>query len=122
MATTRRLPVLCPQEYDGCDMVVNVCNRCPMGWDASAGACTVTTGAEHFPLVESSSVPTCPMAPRCQHAIQVAPVPCAIRARGMICESALAWAGDADAASHPLAFNATTAATAEEWAEQGEVA
>jgi len=109
----RRLPVLCPQEYDGVDMRVTVCNRCSVGWDAISKTCTVTTGAEHLPDVAAAEVPECPMSVRCQHQVQ-SQVPCLVRRKGLICESALAWAGDDDPMCNPLGFSALCVASPEE--------
>ena len=110
---------LCPQEYDGMDMRVVPCDRCSVGWDASRRRCTVPTGAEHFPLVPAAEVPVCPIQDRCQHQVQQVE-PCIIRARGMICESALTMAGVVDAHNHPLAFNDLAAMTPEELATEEE--
>lgn len=108
---------LCPQEYDGLEMKVTPCSRCRVGWDKLLRRCVVPTGAEHFPLVEASEIPTCPIQDRCQHQVQ-RQEPCPIRARGMICESALVVSGlsAADAFDHSLSFNATVVASPEEWA------
>jgi hypothetical protein len=99
-----KLPVLCPQEYEGATtMRVVVCDRC-VGWDRVARRCAIDTGAEDLPL--EALVPDCPIQDRCQHQIQ-SDGPCLIRARGMICESALVFAGVPNAERHPLAFNAS---------------
>ncbi len=113
----RRLPVLCPQEYDGFDMRVTTCDRCPVGWDRASGTCTVTTGAEHLPDVTDAEVPSCPMQERCQHQIQAGDKPCTIRRKGLICESALAWSGEPEPMSHPLGFSAMCVAGEDELAE-----
>ena len=97
--------VLCPQTYDGMDMCVEPCTRCQIGWDTATRACTLEMGVEHLPLVGSGEVPACPMAGQCQHQLQ-RPDPCPVRARGMVCESALRWAGDPNPENHPLAFHA----------------
>jgi hypothetical protein len=109
---------LCPQQYEAADMLVTPCTRCSVGWDRQAGRCTILTGAEHFPLVPEGEVPTCPIQDRCQHQVQD-DRPCVVRARGMICESALVLSGMdlSEAFAHPLAFNAMVAATPEEWAQ-----
>jgi hypothetical protein len=107
-----RLPILCPQEYDALTMRVTTCVRCE-NW-ADEGRCTVPTGAEHLPLEQD--VPICPIQDRCQHQIQMGPVPCVVRARGLICESALVWSGmtETEAMSHPLGFSAMCVASPEE--------
>lgn len=109
---------LCPQEYSD-DMRVTPCDRCAAGWDKRLKRCTVPTGAEHFPLVPAAEIPACPIQDRCQHQVQLGAEPCPIRARGMVCESALVFDGmdPSDAFNHPLAFNATVVASPEEWAE-----
>ncbi len=108
----KKLRVLCPQEY-GDEMTVTDCNRCSTGWDKHSQTCTIPTGCEHLPVVVASEVPTCPIQDRCQHQIQLS-TPCVVRARGMICESALAWAGVKDPMSHPLSFSAECVASPEE--------
>lgn len=107
-----KLRVLCPQEYDSCDMRVAICTRCSQGWSATEQRCEVVTGAEHLPLVAAEDVPACPIADRCQHQRQQAE-PCVVRARGLVCESALSFVG-LDGANHPLGFNAQVVATPEE--------
>lgn len=104
MATPRKLPVLCPQEYAGMEMRVTVCDRCHVGWDAKNKRCKVDTGAEHLP--DEAVVPECPIQDRCQHNLQAAP--CMVRRKGLICESALIESGmsPTDAADHPLSFHA----------------
>ena len=99
---------LCPQEYDGMEMRVTPCNRCNVGWNAIRSVCTVKTGAEHLPRVATTEVPDCPMQDQCQHQLQ-RKSPCAIRARGMICQSALKWSGMSETESfdHPLSFHAS---------------
>lgn len=94
------------------------CTRCA-SFDRKLRACTVATGSEHFPLVPESEVPTCPIQDRCQHQVQRGSTPCPVRARGLICESALLMTGmsESDAFNHPLSFNADVAASPEEWAE-----
>lgn len=100
-----KLPVLCGQLYDGvAEMRVTPCRRCSAGWSKEERRCLVETGCEHLPLEDV--VPDCPIQDRCQHEMQQEG-PCAVRARGMVCESALAYAGVEGAAEHPLAFNAT---------------
>lgn len=101
----KRLPVLCPQEYEGMDMRVTPCNRCDQGWDKDAGRCAVYVGVERFVTVAADKVPECPIADRCQHQLQATPKPCLVRERGFICESALVFAGVPDAEDHPLSFN-----------------
>jgi hypothetical protein len=114
----KKLPILCPQEYVGVEMRVTACTRCRSGWNRQTKTCRVETGIEHMPLVQPSEVPECPMSERCQHQRQLAaPTPCPVRARGMICESALAWAGDPDPANHPLGFNAYVIASTDDWEE-----
>ena len=99
---------LCPQEYDGMEMRVTPCSRCSVGWDSQGRVCTIGTGAEHLPLVANNEVPGCPMQDQCQHQVQNSS-PCAVRARGMICQSALKWAGMSEDESfdHPLSFHAS---------------
>lgn len=116
----KKLIVLCPQQYDGAGfMQVTPCLRCKVGWDAKTKKCLVETGAEHLPLAPP---PTCPLQDRCQHQLQSVE-PCAVRARGLICESALIWSGlsEADAMDHPLSFNADTTASPEELQEREEL-
>lgn len=113
--------LLCPQEYTGvAEMRATVCSRCPVGWDRKLKRCMVPTGAEHFPLVPEAEVPTCPIQDRCQHQVQRGAEPCPVRARGMLCESALIASGmsESEAMNHPLSFNADLMATPEEWAER----
>lgn len=106
MSAPRRLPVLCPQQYGGENgMAVTPCTRCHVGWDAGLGRCTVETGAEHLPRMKPEWIPDCPLASRCQHGLQ-SEGPCAIRQRGLVCESALRWSGVPMPEDHPLAFNA----------------
>lgn len=115
-AALRQAKTLCPQQYEGATtMCVTACSRCPMGWDAARKACRIDTGVEHFPLVDASKVPSCPIQHVCQHQTQ-SEAPCAVRARGFICESALVLAGVKNPWDHPLGFNATVMATAEELA------
>lgn len=115
------LRVLCPQEYDGMEMRVTPCDRCAVGWDHKEGRCSVFTGAEHLPLVQAHEVPACPMQGRCQHQIQQGDFPCAIRARGLICESALRTFGKVkNPENHPLGFHAGTVASPEDLEEQSE--
>jgi len=105
----RRLPVLCPQEYVGvAEMRAVPCNRCTAGWGREEQRCTISVGCEHLPTVEPREVPDCPIQDRCQHQAQ-SEGPCSVRARGMICESALVLAGIPDQDAHPLAFNAQLA-------------
>jgi hypothetical protein len=101
---------LCPQEYDGLEMNAVPCSRCSVGWDRKRRSCTVPTGAEHLPLVPSAEVPDCPMATKCQHQVQ-SKTPCAVRARGMVCQSALKYAGmsETDSFDHPQSFHANFA-------------
>jgi hypothetical protein len=61
---------------------------------------------EHLPLVPAADVPACPISVRCQHQIQTFPAPCPVRARGLVCESALRFVGDLDPMAHPLSFHA----------------
>jgi hypothetical protein len=122
----KKLRVLCPQEYEGMDMRAASCDRCSSGWDKSKGRCTVYVGVEHLPVLHDSSpssrrgtkgaVPDCPIADRCQHQLQELPGLCAVRARGLVCESALVAGGMApDAAvDHPDSFNANTIAGPDE--------
>lgn len=98
-------------------MCVTPCTHCTVGWNKQAKCCSVLTGAEHFPVVPDSEIPPCPIQLRCQHQIQSGAVPCLIRRRGMVCESALvAFGMSEEAFNDPRSFNADTAATAEEWA------
>ena len=101
----RRLPVLCPQQYEAEGMRVVACTQCAIGWNKKTKTCTIGTGAEGLP--DELDVPTCPMQAQCRHQIQSAG-PCVIRRKGFICESALIWSGmdPADALMHPLSFNA----------------
>lgn len=114
-----RLPLLCPQEYDGIEMRVVPCTNCSVGWDAKQKRCVVPTGCEHLPI--EPNAPECPIQDRCRHQVQLGDEPCAVRARGMICESALAFAGHPNPMEHPLGFNADIVATPEEveqWLEE----
>lgn len=92
------------------------CTKCSQGWDRVAKKCTIPTGGEHLPLVTAAEVPTCPIQDQCQHQLQTPDIPCVIRARGLICESALAWDGVSDPMSHPLGFSAECVASPEELA------
>lgn len=105
----KRLPVLCPQAYEGITMLAVPCSRCADGWDRASMSCKIPTGIEHLPLV--SNPPDCPIANRCQHQRQLLE-PCPVRARGMVCESALRLAGDPRAESS--GFNAYVVASPEE--------
>lgn len=96
------------------EMRVKPCTRCSFGWDAPTRSCRIDTGAEHLPLVPPDEIPACPMSAQCQHQIQVGDQPCAVRARGLVCESALAWAGDADPKSNPISFHADLVASPED--------
>lgn len=111
MTSSVKLPIarrpLCPQLYDGMDMQVTTCDRCSQGWSKMLGRCAIETGAEHLPIVDE--IPECPIAEQCQHGIQQ-DGPCAVRSRGLICESALTYSGVVDAADHPLSFHAWTVA------------
>lgn len=108
---------VCPQEYDGADMRVVPCTRCSIGWNQGMQKCVAPMGIEHLPL--ETEIPDCPIQDRCQHQVQRGAEPCPVRARGMICESALVESGmdPSEAFNHPLAFNVDTVATPEEWAE-----
>lgn len=99
---------LCPQLYDGMEMLVTPCSRCTSGWSKDLRACIVDTGIEHLPLVADAEVPPCPIQDVCQHQVQ-SKAPCAVRARGRICQSALKWAGMSETESfdHPLSFHAS---------------
>lgn len=99
-------------------MQVAPCTRC-QHWSREQNGCTVDTGCEHLPEEPPERVPDCPIADRCQHQIQKNPAPCVVRARGMICESALRFAHVPDPEGHELAYNANTIASPEEWAERG---
>ena len=101
-----RLPVLCAQEYDGLSMRVTACGRCQVGWDHSLGRCSVDMGVEHLPLTDEPG-PPCPIESRCQHALQAEGL-CPVRARGLVCVSALVEAGwsEAEAHDHPDSFHA----------------
>lgn len=103
---SRKLPVLCPQEYaDVADMRVTPCTRCPGGWNHELWRCTIYVGAEE--LDDEADVPTCPIQDRCQHQIQSLPGPCVVRRKGLVCESALTLEIGVEAArEHPLSFNA----------------
>lgn len=113
----KKLPVLCPQEYDGMDMRAVPCNKCPTGWDKKLKRCTIDTGAAHLP--DEKVIPTCPIQDRCQHQLQSKNGPCQVRTKGLICESALIEGGMSphEASDHPLSFHAMMMATEEELAE-----
>ena len=98
-----KLPVLCPQMYEGYTMVVTTCTRCEH-WKGRA--CGVYMGCETFPIVDT--IPDCPISDRCQHQIQRGERPCVPRERGMVCESALVYAGmdRVEAMEHPDSFSA----------------
>lgn len=114
------MKAVCPQMYSGCGkMSATPCNRCNVGWNAKLGRCRVEMGVEHFPLVTAAEVPMCPIQDRCQHQTQRGEEPCPVRARGFICESALALAGVKHPEDHPLGFNADVMATPEELEERG---
>lgn len=98
-------------------MRVAGCNRCH-NWDDAKAVCIVETGCEHLPLVPALEVPECPMQDRCQHQIQAGLELCVVRARGMICESALDYDGHSQPSTHPLSFHAMTIASPEEWARR----
>jgi len=104
----RKLRVLCPQEYEGMDMRVTPCTRCDSGWNPATGRCDIYVGVEHRELVPPSQVRQCPIQDKCQHQIQASAGLCAVRARGMICESALTLAGVADVWALDYAFHAST--------------
>lgn len=99
-----RLRVLCPQTYDGMDMQVVSCDRCGVGWNKATRSCDVYIGTEG--MATSSMTPTCPLQELCQHSIQSLPKVCDVRRAGLVCESALIWAGVANAPDHPLSFHA----------------
>lgn len=115
----RRAKAVCPQLYVGCAMTVSPCSRCTSGWDKKLGRCMVEMGIEHFPLVPATKVPKCPIQYKCQHQIQLGEVPCPVRARGFICESALGLAGVKRPEEHPLGFHAMTVASPEDLEELG---
>jgi hypothetical protein len=69
--------------------------------------CDVYVGVEHRELVPPSQVRQCPIQADCQHQQQAGTGLCAVRARGMICESALVKAGVEDAWSLDYAFHAS---------------
>jgi hypothetical protein len=94
----KRLPVLCPQEYDGLKMQVTTCTRCA-SWQKVEQRCNVYIGCEEEALAAPADVPECAIADRCQHQIQALPAPCPVRARGMVCESVVG-------VDSPIAFNA----------------
>jgi len=104
----RRLPVLCSQEYLGVEMRTAPCTRCSVGWDRAAGRCSIPMGVEHLPL--TAETPECPIADRCQHQIQSGSAPCPVRARGLVCESALRAGGDPRPEDSPIGFNACVVA------------
>lgn len=108
----KKLPVLCPQLYDGLTMRVVACTRC-CNWEGER--CGVATGAEHFS--PASIAPVCPIQALCQHQIQSGDVPCTVRRAGLICESALTFSGVANVEMHPLGFNAYVCASPEELEE-----
>ena len=105
----KRLPVLCPQEYEGVTMLAVPCSRCADGWDRASSSCKIPTGIEHLPLVLDP--PDCPIADRCQHQVQLS-TPCPVRARGMVCESALRLTGVQDPEN--IGFNAYVVASPED--------
>ncbi len=107
----KRLPVLCPQLYDGIEMKVTICDRCTTGWDVAQKRCSIDSGAEHLP---DADPPDCPIANRCQHQVQLGSVPCVVRRKGLVCESALTFSGVANAHDHPFGFNAYVVASPEE--------
>jgi len=107
----KKLPVLCPQLYDGIAMLVTTCDRCATGWDAPSKRCRVETGAEHLP---DDVPPECPIADRCQHQLQAGSGLCLVRRKGLVCESALTYSGVLDVANHPYGFNANVVASPEE--------
>ncbi len=101
----KSLRVLCAQEYSGVDtMYIVPCTRCSSGWEFADNRCGAYMGVEHLPLVDASDVPECPIADRCQHQIQNTG-PCPVRARGLVCKSALNYIG-IDGANSPIGFNA----------------
>lgn len=116
-ADLKRAKTICPQEYTGCEMRATPCGRCATGWDKTTKTCKVPMGVEHFPLVPAKEIPRCPVEFKCQHQVQLGSTPCAPRARGFICESALGLAGVQEPADHPLGFNATVMATPEDLEE-----
>lgn len=85
-------------------MKVTPCTRCITGWNKTAKRCEIYAGVEHLPLVKEEDIPSCPIADRCQHQLQQS-APCVVRARGLVCESALDFVG-LDGPNHPLGFNA----------------
>lgn len=97
----------CGQEYEGFTMRIAPCvrARCP-NWERNR--CGVHMGVEHLPTVPPDQVPDCPLRASCQHQAQSGPSPCPVRARGLVCESALRIAGvpESELSDHPLAFNA----------------
>lgn len=103
--------------YEGITMVVVGCSRCEY-WEGTR--CSVNTGAEHLPDVAATEIPACPLETRCQHQLQASPLPCVIRSKGMVCESALVHAGmsRSKAMDHPLSFHAHTVASPEELEER----
>lgn len=103
---TKKLAVLCPQEYEGVAVMrVTPCNRCSSGWSDELRRCTIYTGAED--LEDDPATPACQISDRCQHQIQAGAGLCVVRQKGLVCESALALEiGQAAAENHPLAFNA----------------
>lgn len=107
---------MCPQGYLGTEMFASPCDRCSVGWNAKRNRCTVPSGAEHFPRVPTEEIPSCPLQDQCQHQLQ-STSPCAVRSRGLICESALVFGGmdPIEAGRHPLGFNAMVCASPEEW-------
>ncbi|APU88990.1 hypothetical protein Rctr197k_195 [Virus Rctr197k] len=110
----KRLQVLCPQSYEGVTMKVVPCRRCH-NWAGTH--CVVETGCEHLPEVPQNEVPTCPIQDRCQHQIQAGDSPCVVRARGMVCESALVMDGmtEDQAMMAEVGFSAITVCPPEEW-------
>lgn len=111
---SRKLPVLCPQQYVGMTMQVVVCSRCRQ-WDEQFTLCSVVTGAEHLPD-DLDDIPDCPIQERCQHQLQAGEGPCVVRRKGLVCESALVFGGLSRNAAmgHQLSFHADTVASPEE--------
>jgi hypothetical protein len=113
----KKLRVLCPQEYEGITMRVTTCTKCSSGWNKETQRCEVPVGCEHLPLVPQNEIPDCPIVATCRHQMQSVG-PCVVRARGMVCESALVHAGVPDVWDIPYTFDATTVVSEEELAER----
>lgn len=114
----RKLKMLCPQMYEGSSsMTVTSCTRCSAGWSKTQLRCLIETGAEHLPD-DWRNAPACPIASQCQHGIQQSP--CIVQQKGLVCESALVFAGvdRTEAAALERSFNALFVISEEEIQEK----